>query len=1457
MVKALKTNVTTAAVPIQSITLTDLESAQDTPIQAKILGFKIKPRPAAYADGKESPEYRANIFSRAFFSWISPILMVGYSRPLEVEDFWELSEDYQATVLADNLEKRFYDRVPPSQRSHRYRPVSESSVDNTPKDIDASAESKDKDAEIELTDVLSSMSKHNGRETSASTGVKKTKKEPEKEAKHPKKITENGKVYDRNLIWALYHTMKWRFWLAGVFGVISTTLSATSPLVSRLILQYISASYAYSHRGADSDVPPPKPIGYGVGIVFALWAMRQVGSMCDYHCFQRGLLTGFMMRGSLIGVISRKSLRLSGQARNQHPNGNLITYISTDASFMDYVAVLLHDLYLQPLQIVVGLGILIYTIGYSALVGLGVLLIGLPFQAWLFRQLMKVREASMEFVDSRVRLLQEVLQGIRVIKFMSYESYFESRIKGIRRKELDKLKINAFMRAVLMAMMNIVPVFAAVLSFITYSLSGHQLDTATIFSALQAFNNIQLPLWILPMALQAVTDAYVGVGRISKCLLAEEIQNPVPVIPGAEYSISAHGSYCWETVEKPSKAENEALKSKPQRVGKKNKNDKNKKGGNVEGEFPIELQGPSPLPFSLKDIDLDIPRGSFVVVCGRVGSGKSSLMQALLGEMKRVSGRAYLGGSCAYFPQTPWILNATLKENILFGAEMDDNRFAAAIKTCALESDIAMLTHGVYTEIGEKGINLSGGQKARVCLARAVYSGNDINFFDDPFLSSMYNSMFVIVFQVLPKADLIIAMEDGKIAEKGTYQELLAADGALAKLMADHMSQTSHNSMIDGGDVIENQEDVELKTVKIKIGQTAKQNQPAGVLNTGQTNEGSVAEQAKALNPGALLTVKEEREIGAVSWSVYTRYIQSMGSVWFPIVFMSCMMLAQAASVATTVFLGIWSESSINGWKQGQYMAVYASLGLANALFTFAGTLLVYFAGIATSYNLFNKAYNGVLAAPVTWFDSTPTGRIISRLSKDVSTLDNQLPRDWVNVLTMGLTMLGTIALVFYSFPYLGLIFIPMLFLYYTAANFYRASSREVKRLDSIMRSTIYAQFGESLDGISSIRAYHSEDRFTSRTEKAINTENKCYFIQINLICWLSARLDILGNLLVLAISFFGIAFRNSTSPAKLGVVLTYTLAVTQLFTEIVNAFAMLEQDMNTAERVGHYADLPPEAARLTASDPSETWPSTGEIKFRDVVLKYRDNLPAVLKGLSFTIYGGEKIGVVGRTGAGKSSLLQALFRIVELSEGRIEIDGVNLRSIGLEPIRKKLGIVPQDPLLWNGTVASNLDPDGMCTPEQLLSALKRTHLVAGPDASPEVHARLEKFKLDAMVQDEGANFSAGERQLIALARVVVRDSKIVILDEATSSVDVETDANIQDTIRNEFSDKTIISIAHRLATIAFYDRILVMDAGQVVEFAPPLELFDREDSIFRSMCDQAQITRSDILRIRGEVAHV
>ncbi|KAM0755919.1 ATP-dependent bile acid permease [Meredithblackwellia eburnea MCA 4105] len=1411
----------------------------------------IKPSPLRDPGSERDPipEGRANWLERTTFGWCWPLLKVGYSRPLEKEDLWALPESRLADTIGTELEYNFYSRVPPERRPRHLR-------DQILSRTTSPSGGGNDDAKDDLPNPVTAT---RTRESMFRKKEEKYKNMTEEQRKKKFKGNEeggrvlggDGRSYDQSLIWAISKTFAWPFYSSAVFMIMSSLLQTLSPMITKHLLAYITDSYIWHKVGgnpeAASALGATRPAGVGVGIGYAvgLWAMQQAASLFQNQYMQLGMAVGMLMRTSLISLISRKSLRLSGAARVKHPNGHLITLVSSDASFMEWSAFLVHGLWVLPLQIIIGIILLIVYLGYSALVGVAVLVLNTPIQGLFVTTMFRARQEQLKVVDQRVRLIQEVLNGIRVIKLYAYETFFKGRISKLRGEELSSLRKIALVRSGMSASMSFVPVAAAVLSFITYSLSGHKLDAPTIFASLQLFNVIRQPLMMLPMAWTVSSDAFVALKRVTRALLAEELDNELIVNPAAKFAVRATGNFAWET-SGPQQSMMASLRAdarqekKAKAEAKKKAKEANKAAKKGQKPAEEEKKKEEKPPFELRDIDLKLGRGELICIVGSVGSGKSSLLQALIGEMKRLDGEVIFGGTTSYFPQSPWVQNATLRDNILFGQPYDEFKFDGVISACALEPDIAILPNGLDTEIGEKGINSSGGQKARVCLARAAYFGADIVLLDDPLsavdahvskqlvencitagpLAGMTRILVTHHLEVLPHADHIVMMHMGRVVEQGRYEDLLKDGEAFSKLIANFGATASKSEATDD----ETEDTSPTKEVKAKTAGPGK---------------------------GPKLMQDEEREIGAISWGVYAHYARSMGSIaWGPILF-GFYALAQVAVVGNSLFLGYWSAQSIPHFSQGEYMAVYAGFGVASGVFTFLGAFMLSLRAIHASYALFEEALGGVMRSRVAWFDTTPLGRITSRLTKDVTTLDNQLPMQYNMLLSQVFSVFGSIGLVFYTYPYLGIIFVPLFIIYYSFASFYRASSREVKRLDSVQRSFIYSNLGEMLSGLTSVRAYRSQEQFIAKTDKAIDEENQAYYMTVTLQRWLGIRLDFLGNILVLGISLFGVGFRNTVSPSKLGVVLTYSLSITGVFSQLVTSFATVEQDMNTSERISHYAHLPSEGALENPADPDETWPPEGKLSFQDVRMRYREGLPEVLKGVSFETKVGEKIGIVGRTGAGKSSLLQALFRICELSSGKIVIDGVDISKIGLDVLRKRISVIPQDALLFAGSVRQNLDPIGGKDDATLNDALRRAGLVAPPDADEEVSKRFAKFKLDSDVTDEGSNFSAGERQLVALCRAIAENSRIIVLDEATSSVDVETDATVQRTIQAEFSQQSMLCIAHRLATIAFYDRVMVMDAGQVAEFDEPLVLFDKEDSIFRGMCDKAKLSREDIVRIR------
>ncbi|PIL27466.1 ATP-binding cassette transporter [Ganoderma sinense ZZ0214-1] len=1312
-------------------------------------------------------------------------------------DFWSLPDSRLTHPLTERVENAFYSRCPPESRP------SFLSQDGGKSSTVRATESAEKQPSRYSSKELEAREIGDTKED-ADTTVRDSSNEPSTGAGNEEGRANDPK-YDSSLVKAL-HTVFWvQFWTAGALKFVGDTLRTTTPLVNQVLLTWLTNSYVY-FRASDEEraalgLQRPQGIGYGIGLAFAIFAMQEISSLAENHYSMIAMSSGLWVRTGLVGAIFRKSLRLSGRARLEHSVGKITTMISADTVRLEQNIFLIHNLWSAPVQIALGLGLLIRNLGVSALVGLAMLLLGGPVEFILAQVMFAQRLKGVTLTDQRVRMTSEVLSGIRLIKYFAWESFYAHQVSTLREREVHTIRRLVAARALLIGVVTVIPVGATVLSIVTYALTKHALSVATIFSSVQYLAIIQAPLIVFPIVLASAVDALVAIRRIGAFMCAEELSIPYEINANAESAIEVHGDFTWEAVHKDVNAINlaakfeEDKKNETKDVGKKRKNK-----GNESLPIASDTQAkssPAPLedivptgdgsdgvkeegkPFELKNIKLKIPKGSFVAIVGRVGSGKagclvfpdlspapsfltsqSSLLQALIGEMRKTRGQCTFSSTTAYVPQTSWIMNATLRQNIIFGQPEDEARLREVIKACCLEPDLEMLPDGAQTEIGEKGINLSGGQKARVSLARAAYFGADIVLMDDSLsavdshvgkklldncllrgpLADKTRVLVTHALHVLDKTDYIYVMDEGAIAEQGTYVELMENGGMFARLMEEHGGQEENKR----------EEVVDRKEDKTILAEAEKDTQK--------------------------LMQDEERITGAVS----------------------CIM------------------------------------------------------GLNAGLKMFKKAFQAVLRSPVSFFDTTPLGRIISRLSKDQDTIDDELALYANQVLISVSSVLGTVGLVFYTFPYLGIIFAPMIVLYYLAAIYYRRTSVEAKRLDSNLRSVLYASYTETLTGLSTVRAYRSQDRFVRTAEQGQDVENRAYYMTVAIQRWLGIRLDILGNMLILGICLFAAGFRNTVDPAKIGVVLTYTLSITQLFSTLVSNYAQNEQNFNAVERILHYTELRSEGDTTTPSDPPPVWPERGAIEFKDVEMSYRQGLPAVLKGVSFQINPGEKIGIVGRTGAGKSSLLQALFRIVNLTSGTIEIDGTSIAQVGLETLRGRLALVPQDSLLFKGKVRENLDPLNTRTDAELLESLKRAWLLPRDDPADSVAE--SKFSLDAQVSDEGSNYSAGEKQLLALCRALVKNSRIIVLDEATSSVDVETDAKIQRTIQTEFASSTLLCIAHRLNTIVYYDRILVMDGGKVAEFDTPLNLFDKDDSLFRSLCNEANLSKQDMLKIRSTV---
>lgn len=655
-------------------------------------------------------------------------------------------------------------------------------------------------------------------------------------------------------------------------------------------------------------------------------------------------------------------------------------------------------------------------------------------------------------------------------------------------------------------------------------------------------------------------------------------------------------------------------------------------------------------------------------------------------------------------------------------------------------------------------------------------------------------------------------MQEGRIETIDTFDNLMKYNEGFQKMMASTaQEEEERKESVDEDEIVDGKADIKKR---------------------------------KEAKRGAALMQLEERAVRSVSWNVYGAYIRASGTILNGPLLIFLLILSQALNIVTSLWLSWWTSNKF-GYSTGKYIGIYAALGFLQALFMFIFSVSLTFLGTNSSKVMLQRAMRRVLRAPMSFFDTTPLGRITNRFSKDVDVMDNALT-DAIRLYMFTLAMIISVfILIIVYFHYFAIALGPLFLVFLFSAGYYRASAREMKRHESVLRSNVFARFGEGISGTASIRAYGLQNRFVKGIQSSVDEMNAAYYLTFSNQRWLSVRLDSIGNLLVFTTGILVVTSRFNVSPSISGLVLSYILAIVQMIQFSVRQLAEVENAMNATERLHYYGTQLDEEPPLHLSQVAPTWPERGEIIFHEVQMRYREGLPLVLHGLNMTVAGGERIGVVGRTGAGKSSIMSALFRLVELSAGSISIDGVDIATVGLKDLRTRLAIIPQDPTLFRGTVRSNLDPFNEHSDLELWSALRQSDLV---DASSTLTDRstMGRIHLDGVVEEEGLNFSLGQRQLMALARALVRGSQIIVCDEATSSVDFETDQKIQRTMATAFRTKTVLCIAHRLKTIISYDRICVMDQGRIVELEPPLALWQQPGSLFRSMCDRSGIRRED-----------
>ncbi|KAB2572662.1 ABC transporter C family member 3 [Lasiodiplodia theobromae] len=1278
---------------------------------------------------------------------------------------------------------------------------------------------------------------------------------------------------------ALHDTFKREFWLGGICLLVGSLCQVMVPFTLRYLLEYVQEAYFVStadrKTAKELGETPGPPLSRGLGLVLGIMIMQITQSIGTNQFIYHGFMVGAQCRGVLVSAIFDKTLTISSRARAgttatdeaplgdesqsaenvtmeekqrfatrffggqkdastggvklpTHPhlpapvpkggysNGRITNLMSTDTARIDTAAGMFHLAWTAPITILLTLTILLVNLTYSAVAGFSLLFIGIPALTLAVKSLMQRRKQINVVTDERVSWTQEVLRSIRFVKYHAWESAFLERLRALRKTETGMVAKLLTTRNAINAISVSMPIFAAMLSFIVYSVTGHTLSAAPVFSSLALFNALRVPFNLLPVVISQVADALQAVKRIQDFLLAEDQQEGILWDENSPNGVEVRDAdFVWE------KAPGQ---------------DEEDEADNAERDPSTEDLPDQPV-FGLPNMDFSVGRGELLAVIGSVGSGKTSLLSALAGEMRKTRGSITMGGSRAFCPQDAWIQNTTLRDNILFGKDMRDDWYQSVVSACCLKADIDQLPAGEDTEIGERGVNVSGGQRQRMSLARAIYSDSDIIIMDDPLsavdahvgrhmfeqaicglLKGRCRILATHQLHVLDRCDRILWLDDGRIKTIDTYSNLINNNPAFRALLASTMSESGPD--------------------KSKL-----QRQPT--VKGPQETEASREESGNKKEQGTLIT-EEERSEGNVPWSVYKAYIRSSGYLWFGIIPIILLCLAQGSNTLTSLWLSWWTSDRY-GMTRNQYIAVYVMLGFVQATLMFAFSAAVSLLAARASRVMLDRATTKVLHAPQSFHDAQPLGRIVNRFSKDVDVMDNQLP-DALRMFMYTLAIITSVfTLLIYYFHYFGIAVGPLAILFLLATAYYRTSARHVKRHEAVLRGKLFARFAESVSGITSIRAYAAQPRFAAAVRNAVDDMNSAYYLTFGNQRWLATRVDVVANAVVVTVGLLVVLMRNEVDPSISGVVLSYTLSIVQMMQLLVRQLAEVENAMNATERLHAYGtELETEEPEHdNGSDPSHSnappqlnnWPSAGAITLTAVSMRYRPDLPLVLRDLTLSIRGGEKLAIVGRTGAGKSSITSALFRLVNpLAAGQIAIDGVDIARVPLQTLRSRLSIIPQDPTLFAGTVRSNLDPFAQHDDLHLWRALRQAGLAA-------------TTRLDDAVDEEGANFSAGQRQMLALARALVRDSRIVVCDEATSSVDLETDARIQRAMQDAFRGKTVVTIAHRLRTVLGYDRVCVMDKGAIAELGSPLELWARQGGIFRGMCDRSGIERKDFER--------
>ncbi|XP_058206082.1 ABC transporter C family member 10 [Rhododendron vialii] len=1155
--------------------------------------------------------------------------------------------------------------------------------------------------------------------------------------------------------------------VSGFFAFLKITTLSAGPLLLNAFIEVAEGKESFENEG------------YVLAV--SLFLAKSLESLAQRQWYFRTRLIGLKVRSLLTAAIYKKQLRLSNAAKMKHSAGEITNYVTVDAYRIGEFPFWFHQTWTTSLQLCFALIILIRAVGIATIASLLVIVLTVLCNAPLAKLQHKFQSKLMVAQDERLKASSEALVNMKVLKLYAWEGHFKNVIENLRKVEYKWLSAVQMRKSYNSLLFWSSPVLVSTATFGTCYFLGIPLYASNVFTFVATLRLVQDPIRNIPDVIGVVIQAKVAFARIVKFLEAPELENA---------NIRQKG--------------NVGMKSHAICI----------KSANLSWE-----ENASKRP-TLRNVDLEIQPSEKVAICGEVGSGKSTLLAAILGEVPTIQGTIQVHGSVAYVSQSAWIQTGSIRENILFGSALNHQRYQQTLQTCSLVKDLELLPHGDLTEIGERGVNLSGGQKQRIQLARALYQDADIYLLDDPFsavdahtatsLFSEYvmgalagKAVLLVTHQVdfLPAFHSVLLMSDGEILHAAPYHQLLASSPEFQGLVNAHKETAGAERLPE-------------------VSSPQNRETPAKeIISKTRTEKKSIT------SLGDQLIKQEEREVGDKGFTPYIQYLnQNKGYLFFGT---AC--LCQLAFVTGQVLQNSWMAANVENPEVSklQLITVYLVIGFATIVFLLGRSLSAVALGMHSSKSLFSQLLNSLFRAPMSFYDSTPLGRILTRVSSDLSIVDLDVPFSFVysvGTTTQTYANLTVLAVITWQVLFVS---IPMVYFAILLQRYYFASAKELMRINGTTKSLVANHLAESIQGSMTIRAFEEEDRFFVKNLDLIDVNASPNFHSFAANEWLIQRLEMLSAIVLSSSALCMVLLPPGTfTSGFIGMALSYGLSLNLSLVLSIQNQCTLANYIISVERLNQYMHVPSEAPEvIEENQPPVSWPSVGKVEIQDLQIRYRPDAPLVLRGISCTFEGGHKIGIVGRTGSGKTTLISALFRLVEPSRGRIVVDGIDISKLGLHDLRSRLGIIPQDPTLFNGTVRFNLDPLSQHTDYEIWEALGKCQL-------KEVVQEKEEG-LDSFVVEDGSNWSMGQRQLFCLGRALLRRSKILVLDEATASIDNTTDSILQRTIRSEFADCTVITVAHRIPTVMDCTMVLAISDGKLAEYDEPMALMKREGSLF------------------------